>query len=357
MKFKNIFLICGLALLVWGCDKDFLEVPPQDQMTDETFWTNENNIETFAFGFYPAYFPGYGSGYAWGKFFSGESFNDDFAPTSPPVFTSSVLTSGGGWTFSWVRKANIFINRVQDSPIEEDAKEHWIGIGRFFRGMEYKDLVQRFGDVPWYESELNESQTDELYKPRDSREFVMDKVLEDFQYAAANVREDARVDGLMVNRDVVLGFMSRVFLFEGTWQKYHEGNTEKAREYLEAAKWAANELITDGNYSLGNYRDVFSSVSLAGNPEVILYREYESGILTHALMSYNNRGESQTGVSKDAIDSYLTENGLPIDQDPAYQGDHGIENVMANRDPRLHQTIVPYELRLNGVVGHYSTTG
>lgn len=357
MKFKNIYLLFGLALLVWGCDKDFLEVPPQDQMTDETFWTSESNIETFAFGFYPAYFPGYGSGYAWGKFFSGESFNDDFAPTSPPVFTSSVPTSGGGWTFSWVRKANIFINRVQDSPIEEDAKEHWIGIGRFFRGMEYKDLVQRFGDVPWYESELNESQTDELYKPRDSREFVMDKVLEDFQYAAANVREDARVDGLMVNRDVVLGFMSRVFLFEGTWQKYHEGNTEKAREYLEAAKWAANELITDGNYSLGNYRDVFSSVSLAGNPEVILYREYESGILTHALMSYNNRGESQTGVSKDAIDSYLTENGLPIDQDPAYQGDHGIENVMANRDPRLHQTIVPYELRLNGVVGHYSTTG
>ena len=357
MKFRNIFLIFGLSLFLMGCDKDFLEVPPQDSLTDESFWTNEGNIETFAYGFYPAYFPGYGSGYAWGKFFSGESFNDDFAATSPPVFTSQVPTSGGGWTFSWVRKANIFINRVQESPIEEEAKEHWVGIGRFFRGMEYKDLVQRFGDVPWYEEELTEEQTDDLYKSRDSRTFVMDKVLEDFQYAAEHVRSEARVDGLMVNRDVVLGFMSRIFLFEGTWQKYHEGNTEKAAEYLEAAKWAAEEVINGGNYSLGNYRDVFSSVSLSGNPEVMLYREYGSGILTHALMSYNNRGEPQTGVSKDAIDSYLTDNGLPIDIDPAYQGDKGIENVMANRDPRLHETIVPYELRLNGLAPNYSTTG
>ena len=218
-------------------------------------------------------------------------------------------------------------------------------------------MTNRFGDVPWYEEELTEDQAEEMYKPRDSRTFVMDKVLEDFRYAAENVRVDAGVDGLTVNRDVVLGFMSRVFLFEGTWQKYHEGNDQKAAEYLEAAKWAANEIIESGRYSLGDYRDVFSSVSLAGNPEVILYREYESGVLTHSLMSYNNRGEAQTGVSKDAIDSYLTSNGLPIEQDPAYQGDQGIENVMANRDPRLHETVVPYELRINGVDANYSTTG
>lgn len=357
MKFKNIFLIFGLSLYLMGCEKDFLEVPPQDSLTDETFWTNEGNIETFAYGFYPAYFSGYGSGYTWGKFFTGESLNDDFAATNPPTFTRQVPTSGGGWTFSWVRKANIFIDRVENSPIEDDARDHWVGVGRFFRGLEYSDLTNRFGDVPWYEEELTEDQAEEMYKPRDSRTFVMDKVLEDFRYAAENVRVDAGVDGLTVNRDVVLGFMSRVFLFEGTWQKYHEGNDQKAAEYLEAAKWAANEIIESGRYSLGDYRDVFSSVSLAGNPEVILYREYESGVLTHSLMSYNNRGEAQTGVSKDAIDSYLTSNGLPIEQDPAYQGDQGIENVMANRDPRLHETVVPYELRINGVDANYSTTG
>src|SRR5690606_3738157 len=28
-----------------------------------------------------------------------------------------------------------------------------------------------------------------------------------------------------------------------------------------------------------------------------------------------------------------------------------------NRDPRLHETVVPYELRINGVDANYSTTG
>ena len=354
-NFKYIILSLLTATLV-SCEKDFLDVPPQDQLVDETYWSSEENVRTFAFDFYPAYFVGYGSGYAWGDYFSGESFNDDFSATNPSPFVKQVPTSGGGWTFSWVRKANIFINRVQTVPMEEEAIEHWTGIGRFFRALEYHDLVKRFGDVPWYEEELTEDEMETLYKPRDSRTFVMDKVLADFQYAAENVRESVPNEGQMVDRNVVLAFMSRVFLFEGTWQKYHNNNTEKAKEYLEASKWASEQVINSGDFTLGDYRSVFNSLDLGGNPEVILYREYESGVLTHALNSYNNT-EAQTGVSKDAIESYLAEDGLPIEISPLYQGDHGIENVMADRDARIYETFVSDELRLLGIAGNYSTTG
>lgn len=357
MKTNQLIIFFFLSLTLVGCDKDFLEVPPQDQLVDETYWRTEQNVETFAYGFYPAYFSGYGSGFTWGNYFTGEAFNDDFSATNPSPFIRQVPTSGGGWTFAWVRKANIFIDRVQGVSMEEEAIAHWTGVGRFFRGMEYHDLVKSFGAVPWYEEELSEEDPEALYRKRDSRVFVMDKVLEDFTYAAENVRLTVDNQGQEVNRDVVLAFMSRIFLFEGTWQKYHENNTEKAAEYLEAAKWAANEVMESGRYSLGDYRDVFSSLSLDGNPEVILFREYETGMLTHSLMSYNNSGESQTGVSKDAVETYLTEDGLPIEISSLYQGDRGIENVMANRDPRLYATVVPDELRINGVATNYSTTG
>lgn len=353
---NKIFICCLIALISISCEKDFLETPPQDELVDETYWTSEVNVETFAYGFYPAYFSGYGSGYTWGKYFSGQSLNDDFAPTNPPRFIQQVPTSGGGWSFAWVRKANIFIDRVQTVPMEEEAINHWSGIGRFFRGLEYHDLVKAFGDVPYYDEELSEVDNEQLYKKRDDRTFVMDRVLEDFQFAADNVRTTVDNQGLKVNRDVVLGFMSRVFLYEGTWQKYHEGNTEKAAEYLEASKWAAEQVIESGRYSLGNYREVFNSLSLSGNPEVFLYREYEPGLLTHALNSYNNN-EPQTGVSKDGIESYLAEDGLPIDISPLYQGDKGIENVMANRDPRIYETFVSDELRINGIDVNYSTSG
>src|SRR5690606_632536 len=352
---KNIRYIVLLLLTtaIVSCEKDFLDVPPQDQLVDETYWSSEENVRSCAFGFYPAYFVGYGSGYAWGPYFSGEAFNDDFSPTNPSPFVKQVPTTGGGWTFSWVRKANIFINRVQTVPMDEEAVAHWTGIGRFFRGMEYHDLVNRFGDVPWYEEELSENEMEVLYKPRDSRTFVMDKVLEDFRYAAENVRESVPKEKLMVDRQVELAFMSRIFLFEGTWQKYHLNNTEKAKEYLEASKWAAEQVMASGEFSLGNYRSVFNSLSLNGNPEVILYREYESGVLTHALNSYNNT-EAQTGVSKEAIESYLAADGLPIEVSPLYQGDKGIENVMANRDPRIKETFVSNELRISGISTNYS---
>lgn len=355
MKTSKIYTLIFLALTLVGCEKDFLEIPPEDRFVDATYWTSEENVETFAYGFYSAYFTGYSSGYVFGDYFTGQSLNDDFAPSAPRTFPRNVPTSGGGWYFGWVRKENIFIDRVQDVPMGEEAVAHWTGIGRFFRGLEYHDLVKRFGDMPWYEEELSE--TDELlYRTRDDRTFVMDKVLEDFRYAAENVRETVDNEGLKINRNVVLAFMSRVFLFEGTWQKYHGNNTEKAAEYLEAAKWAADQVIQSGNYSLGNYREVFNSLSLSGNPEVILYREYESGILTHALNSYNNK-EPQSGPSNDAIDHYLAEDGLPIEISPLYQGDMGIENVTANRDPRLSETFVPYELRINGIASNYSTSG
>lgn len=364
MKTAKLYTLIFLAITVVGCDKDFLEVPPIDQLTDETYWTTETNVRTFANGFYATNFTGYGVGYSWGDYFAGQALNDDFVPVAPPEFAPSspiyfvqnVPTSGGGWTFAGVRKANIFIDRVQDVPMEEEAINHWTGIGRFFRGLEYHDLVNRFGDVPWYEEEFSEEDIETLYKPRDSRTFVMDKVLEDFRYAAEHVRGTVENEKQMVDRNVVIAFMSRVFLFEGTWQKYHAQNPEKAAEYLEASKWAANEVIQSGDFTLDNYKDVFTSLNLAENPEVILYREYEPGILTHTLNTYNNL-EPQTGVSKDAIDFYLAEDGLPIEISPLYQGDQGIEKVMADRDARLYQTVVQDELRIRGIDGDYSTSG
>lgn len=361
MKKKIFYMIILSALFVTGCKKDFLTQLPLDQLTDQTYWTNENNVRTFAFGFYAPYFVGYGSSYNEGVYFQQQALNDDSAPVALPLFTSSVPTSGGGWGFSMVRKENIFINRVKKVPMSQEAINHWTGVGRFFRGMEYAKLVNSFGDVPYYGRALIENDS-ALYKPRDSRILVMDSVLADFQFAAANVRlTDASTgpQGLNVNKNVVLAFMSRIFLFEGTWQKYHGGDAGKATEYLNAAKWAANEVITKGGYILGNnYRALFSSIDLSGNPEMILYRVYEIAKLTHTVMTRMNHNDQavQPGPSKNAIESYLCSDGLPISLSPLYKGDKTIQNVMSNRDPRITETFESV-LRLSGIVANYGSTG
>ena len=363
-KYIILFLLCPLFLIT-SCKKDLLEKPPLDRLTDADYWSTEANARTFAWSFYPRYFPGYASGFdlSWGGFFTGQSLNDDVASSSR--FTQITPSSNGTWSgsFSWIRRANLYIARIKTVPMPGEAKKHWTGVAKFFRAMEYSNRVNDFGDFPFY-GEVLEENDPKLYKPRDPRALVMDSVLADFQYAAANVRVSDG-DKSVVNRYAVLARMSRVFLFEGTWQKYHLGNNAKAKEYLEAAKWAANEVMTKGSYSIAaDYRSLFNSADLSGNPEIIIFRRYETGLLTHSLMSYVNK-EAQTGFTKDAIDSYLSRDGLPIKLSPLYMGDKTIYTAgtkktaaMVNRDPRINKTFAD-SLRITGHVTDYglSTSG
>ena len=47
--------------------------------------------------------------------------------------------------------------------------------------------MKRFGDVPWYEKTIDPTDTESLQKPRDSRQFVVDKIIEDLDYAIENL--------------------------------------------------------------------------------------------------------------------------------------------------------------------------
>ena len=362
---KKILLLLLIPLLYIGCKKDFLEKLPLDRLSDDTYWTTEANVRTFAWSYYTRYFPGYASGFdlSWGGFFTGQSLNDDVASTS--TFIKNLPTTNNTWvgTFSWIRRSNLYIEKIATVPMPQEAKNHWTGIARFFRALEFANRVNDFGDFPWYGRVLKEGDS-ELYKPRDPRTLVMDSVLADFQYAAANVRPKDG-DKTTINRYVVLAMMSRVFLFEGTWQKYHLNNSAKATEYLEASKWAANEVIMKGGYLVAaDYKSLFTSPDLSSNSEVILYRRYETGLVTHSLASYVNK-EAQTGYTKDAIDSYLGKDGLPIKISAVYQGDKTVyvgsskkTGSMINRDARINKTFVD-SLRITGYSKDYgnSTSG
>jgi hypothetical protein len=330
--------------------------PPLDALTDDTYWANEKNVRTFAWAFYPNYFSAYGSGFTFGRYFTGQNLNDDFAPLSPAQFTKNVPATSSSWGFTWVRKANLFLARIQTVPMDQEAIKHWSGIARFFRAMEYFELVTNYGDVPWYDKALEETDVAGLYKVRESRGSVMDHVLEDFRFAAENVRTDDGEKGLVVNKSVVLAYMSRVFLYEGTYQKYHNLDQAKSKTYLEAAKWAANEVIASGRYTISeNYRSLFSSLSLAASKEMIMYRKYETGQITHSLNSYNNK-EPQSGASKSAIESYLAIDGLPIAVSPLYAGDKTIKDVMKSRDPRITSTFVD-ALRISKYAPNAASSG
>src|SRR5690606_4672977 len=102
-----------------------------------------------------------------------------------------------------------------------------------FRGYEYSRLVSVFGDVPYYDSEVDPSDEAMMYKERTPRGEVMDKVYDDFKFALANIRLE---DGVgYVNRYVAAAAISNLMLFEGSWQHYHGLDAARAKKYLELA--------------------------------------------------------------------------------------------------------------------------
>ena len=355
MKTKYILLIAVLIGLS-GCE-DYLDRKNLDSLDDSNFWTNEGNMRLFAQGAYTDYFYGYGTGFAYGDYFTFGPWSDEYS--SSAIWTQNTATSGNGWSFAMVRRANIMIDRVDDMPVTDEAKNHWRGVGRFFRAMEYSYLASLFGDVPWYDTEILPSDVELSYKQRDPMPFVATKIMEDFQYAAENVRTN---DGaFQINRDIVLAFMSRNLLYLGTYLKYHNIDQAVATTMLEKTKWAAQQIIEGGKYQVADdYRALFSSADLNGNKEVIMFRQYADGKATHSLVSYNNT-EPQTGTTLKMFETYLAADGLPIKQSPVYNyaSDNGLRlysEAYKNRDPRLAATLVD-TVKLQGAHTGYSTTG
>jgi hypothetical protein len=336
-----------------------------DTITDTPdFWESEENYRTMMWAFYDIYFDGYKSSWTRTDWFAETSvadWVDDNAQRSPTHFTKSVPGTDSGWSFTYIRRYNQLIDRAANSNLAEEAKNHWLGVARFFRAMEYAKLVRTYGDVPWYDTVIENTDLDNLYKARTPRAEVMDNVMADLQFASQNIRVSDGVAGLHVNKAVALAYMSRIMLFEGTWQKYNAKNTAKATEYLNAAKNAANELMNMGKYSLcPNFKDLTTSISLAGNPETIIYREYEEGILMHSLMSFQNTEAEGSAPSRSLVESYLSANGLPIHQaeNAMYKGDKWFFDEFADRDPRLYDNVDPAGLRIEGSgVVAYSVTG
>ena len=127
----------------------------------------------------------------------------------------------------------------------ESVRIKYTAVARFFRAYFYFLKVRDFGDVPWYDHELSVTEKDELYKARDSRDFVMTKMIEDIDYAIRYLPDEA--NAYRVTKWTALAFKSRFCLFEGTWRKYH-GNGNMAHDadyYLKQAEDAALQKLND----------------------------------------------------------------------------------------------------------------
>jgi len=360
-KILIIIIIFAGGLAFTSCE-DYLDRQSLTTMNDGNFWTSESNVRLFGNGFYSNYFVGYNS--AWGVDYTplrGYYFADDYtqagkqlsfetqapenrASTSEGDGTWLTYFAGPTWNFAWVRKSNLFLERIEsmkDVYLPVAAYQHWSAVARFFRAYEYCRLVSVFGNVPYYDKVIKDTELSLMYKDRDDRTLIMDKVYDDFVYVLDNIRL-SDVSAQYLNKYIAASFISRFMLFEGTWQKYQLNNQEKAKKYLDLAVKAADIVKLSGKYTFtSDFRSLFGSEDLSANKEVILYRAYDaaSGV-THHIASYSNTTESQPqGPNLYLAKAFVCYDGMPYKLSAVPNAINlDIKNMVATRDPRFEAT-------------------
>ncbi|CAL1516377.1 RagB/SusD family nutrient uptake outer membrane protein [Chitinophaga sp. MM2321] len=350
MKIRSsyyIFLIAGL--LFTACQKGFLDQRPMDQISEPEFWKTTSDLEVYLNNFY-ASLPDWGSHNA-GPYWV-DNNSDNMAPGLFNTRLAGLTTlpnTDGGWGWSNIRSVNLFLEKAPQASGGTE-KDHYMGEGYFFRAWYYFDLLQRFGNLPWIDKALT-TNSEELYQERQSRSVIADHILEDLDKAISLLKDKESAPLFRINRSVALAFKSRVALFEGTWEKYHQGTAfgvegANPAKYLEQAASAAKTLMDGRKFAIFNngnpdkdYSLLFNQSDLSGNSEIIFWRKYKLGISSHNGQRYLAIIAGNTGITRSLVQSYLCTDGQPVAASPLYQGDNGLLNVVKNRDARLRQLI------------------
>ena len=363
----KIGLVVFATFLTLSCNDDFLDRQPLDEISNESFWNTENDLAVYNNGLYHiarndldvpilmAFDDGFDSHRytSWNL----DCFSDNLAPVHSRlnefqrkragkhnVTTGSAWFGWRGWSF--VRAVNVGMDNYAKADVSDEVRNRYIGEARLLRAWFYHDKVRKFGDVQWVDRELNIDDEDILYGQRDDRQTVMANVLEDLNFAVANIPEDwgdGNAPGRL-DRWCALLVKARVCLWEGTFRKYHGVGSDSDMWLTEAAN-AAQEIMNDGPYALytgdpdgRDYNAIHRMTDLSGNSEVMYWRRYQLGIYTNHTQSYH-RGYNG-GATKSMVEDYLCTDGLPISLSPLYQGDAVYEDIFVDRDPRLRQTVL-----------------
>ena len=342
MKKNLIYILAAAGALTLGSCADDLDRFPLSSLSPETYFNNEEELKTFTNGFY-GQFPTAQSGYS-----ESEDVVCVFTlPVTTVGLTRTIPTSGGGWDWGYLRNINLYL-QYSHRCNSQSAREHYDGVARFFRAYFYFEKVKRFGDVPWYNRPLSSTDPD-LKKPRDSRQLIMDSVLNDIDYAIQHIPDDQEL--YLVTKWTAMALKSRICLFEGTYRKYH-GIADYER-FLNECATVSEQFIDQSPYSIYQsgdkpYRDLFASMD-AIKQEVILARDYDNAKAVKHEANYYTMSTTygRPGMNKKIVNSYLMKDGSRFTDIPGYD-EMQYYDEMQNRDPRLTQTVVgPGYMRIN----------
>ena len=377
-------ILC-LGMTVTSCS-DFLDRPPLDQISPDSYYTTADQLGTFTINYYTSIFPNNSGWFAGVATFDDGTDNQASRGGNSGMYLQDQwkVPTSGGIGMNAIRNVNKFINeseakiaagKVTGTP---EQINQYMGEAYFIRAMLYYSKLQDYGDFPIELKELNVNNDLVEASKRQPRNLVARQILSDMDKAIDKLQVTF-ANKVRINKNAALAMKSRMALYEATFEKYHRGTGRvpgdanwpgKSKEWnknftinqddevnffldqaIDAAKKVCDAvpLKTQNSHvmnpsSIGQYNgwnsyyDMFASPDLSKYPEVLLWRQFNSNLtpsLAH-LTSNKLRGGASTGWTRGLVESFLMKNGLPIyASGSGYHGDTTVDMAKTDRDERL----------------------
>lgn len=360
-----LFSLSLLSILIIGCKDSMLDFQPKDRYTEGNFWVSESSAERYLTGCYAVLRNSglYGGDATplWEETVTPNAYNKDNSASWNTIAVGLHSSSTGGiisarWSHSYagIGRCNSLIQRVDEVPMDESAKDRMKGEALYLRALFYFNLITYWNDVPLITDPPNPAEQSELL--RNKRSEVVVQMLDDLDKASKLLPISYSSNDIgRATKGAALTLKAKILLFEASPLFNEKQDGEKWKAAADAAKEVI-ELAGEAQYDLyPDYRGLFLPEN-ENNTEVIFDVQFIFPDLGNSF-DLINRQYNNNAPTLDLVNAYSMKNGLPI-TDPSSGYDS--ENPYANRDPRLKATVVyPGDMYMGEVVSNtrFAITG
>ncbi|WP_460765275.1 RagB/SusD family nutrient uptake outer membrane protein [Niabella terrae] len=340
-----IISITIAALQFQACQK--LDVAPINKFTEANYWTSTDKAKLVL---NMAYNQMYSASLMWRDEFLSDNMVHTYGTSDPYTIRRGEATPAlnlfkneWGDAYGGIKTCLVFLENVDRVPaMDENEKKRMVDEIRFIRAYIYFRLVNYYGDVPYFDTQIS---LDDAYNVSRSPKsailsFVhteLDEIMQNGNLPKAD--QLSQVEKGRITIGAACAFQARAYLYES--------NFAKVKEYTGRL---INEPSTYGSYQLYRYSNPQESYLRLFTPE----NEYNSEVILDItyvpeFKTWDNMKQlapiskfaeiSADNPTQELVDSYLTLNGLPVkgaDKDPTYNE----STPYNNRDPRLTASIV-----------------
>jgi hypothetical protein len=342
---KKIYVRLALSLafttfFMSGCEDDFLNKQPLDQLSTATFWKSESDAMLALSGIYHLEGTNVSGAKQQFSFWNQDTHLRVFEATTDNGFekddqvtdfnngdmASSNSVIGDLWENAYLKiaKCNNFMDNISAVQMDEAKKAMMIAEVRTIRAFDYFYLAFFWGDVPLVTTVLSVNEANNV--ARTAKQEVMDFVMTELSSAAADLPA-SRPDNEWgrMTKGAALAILGRVQMAEELWNE---------------AKVTYKQIIDLNMYSIDpRFKELFEDGG-ENSPEIVMTSVRMPDVYGNSIplssLGFTWGGFHHFSPYNELVEQFECIDGLPITESPLYN----VDDPYKNRDPRLLATIM-----------------